>query len=413
MIIAAAQCLSGIWILYRYRQNYFRAIVLFTCFYMVFLTAAEEMDVTFTLYILFTFFSLAMAEKKLSKGTLLFLIFLLVYGFIGVLFQEPMNTASVLCTRYGFLVLGLMQCSLHLPQSFDVRKEIVFSLRCGTATELFISAYLMVHGDLESRLTINHQAVGGSMSIGLILLILAVYFYDREQWKKHPLWIYLAVNLWVVVMSGTRGYIVMAFLPLIPFAWNYFMERKYYRMRWAAGAVILWICAALLIFRFEDVYETLSDLLRLNESIGYRVYENAFVRELYVIEPWYHKLVGFGLGGRANHLPETLSVAWEAAGGRVWMAEKLLTETTCHNYWYTVLFKQGALGLAAVCTVIIHFVSESFKTRKYSGGMFWTQLFFGAGILISLTYRISSTCGIFETLVLLWTARIFQEKQVR
>lgn len=397
-------------IVFYFRDNYFRAAVMLTCVYLVSLTLAKEMDITFSVYFLFLFFVLLRAAEGLPRRFLLYGLYLLPYVFTGLFFQETMNTASVLLTRYGFLLLGLLQCELRLPESFRMEEDIPFALRWGTATELLLAVYLLLRGDLEGRLTMNHQAVGGSISIGLILLILAFYFHNQELWMRNYMWLYLAVNLLIIILSGTRGYFVIAGLALLPFIWNFFMDRRYFRIRWLAAAVMLWLFCLLLLLGSDEIWSYVVRTLRLNESIGYRVYENAFIKMLYQSEPWYHKILGFGLGGRANHLPETIGIAWEAVRGAVWMVPKLLTETTCHNYWYTILFKQGTLGLFVCGFVIFCFFRKLFVCRNIDSGVYHTLLFFGIGILISLTYRISSTCGVFEVLVLLWSSEMFGEK---
>ncbi len=397
-------------IVLRYRENYVRAVILLSCVYLISLTIAQEMDLTFTVYFVFLFLVLLDQSKGVSKLLLCYGIYMVLYAVYGMIFQETMNTASVLITRYGFLLLALLQIDMRLPKSFRPVSDLLFALRMGTATEIILSIYLFFFGDLEGRLTMNHHAIGGSLSVGLVVLCIVLYFYDQNLWQEHFLWLYLLVNVAIILLSGTRGYYAMAGLTLIPFAGCFLMDRRHYRFRWMAAAVLGFLLCGLMLFAFDPIWEYVVSVLRLDESVGYRVYENDFIKSLYSVEPWYHKLFGFGLGGRADHLPETLGIAWQASQGNQWMAEKLLTETTCHNYWYTVLFKQGILGLFFVVIILFTVFRRTF-CRQSETGLRNSALFFGVGILISLTYRISSTCGVFEMMVFIWSAEIVTKEE--
>lgn len=81
-----------------------------------------------------------------------------------------MNTLSVLLTRYGFLFLALLQLSQRLPENVDPTRNNITVIRLGTIVEVIAAIYILFYGDMTNRLAINNQAVGGSLSIGLIIL---------------------------------------------------------------------------------------------------------------------------------------------------------------------------------------------------------------------------------------------------
>lgn len=391
----------GFWF---FRRNYIRAITVLSCIYLVFLTIAQEMDVVFSIYFVFVFLSLIMHNRRLSKGLTLYLIYMFVYVVVGLFFQEKMTTVYVLVTRLGFFLLGWYLIDSSEPNRFKFCPNMLFVLRVGTITEMCIASYLIVKSDETNRLILNHQAIGGSISISMILVGIAVYYLDERFWLKHKIGIYMIVNLLIVLMSGTRGYYVIGALPLLPFLWGYMHDWEHRRQRLIGAVIIGWICCALILCRFDDVAYLLLDRMRLNESIGYRVYENRFVKSLFWDEPWKNKLFGFGLGGRANDLSETVSLAWEASQGKSWMVEKLLTEKACHNIWCTILFRQGLTGLAVYARVLIRFFL-TIRDSRSCFGLYLALIFFGIGILVSMTYRISATCSVFETIILIYIAK--------
>ena len=389
------------------RKNYLYQIFGLSCAYLIFLTAFKEMDIPMSLLVMLCFLTLMPKKRYVSKVQFIYFVYIIIYVVIGILFQEKMTTVIIAITRYSFLLLALLQSEKELPQKISWDDFLIKTLKIGTIVEIILAAYLLLNGDLQDRLTINHQAISGSLSVGLIVLNLTLYFaYKRTWYIKHGM-IYLLLNFGVILLSGTRGYIVMAVLPLIPFLYDYIIISNE-GGRGRRILIFLLLCILMLagVLFYSQIMSRIATVLRVQDSLGYRENENKFIRDLFVVEPIVNKLFGFGLGGRANHLPYTHSIAVQASGTRYWMVSKLLTETTCHNYIYMILFKQGLLGLG-LFIIVICAIKNRIKAAVYDNRFFYYTLLLSLiGIIVSLMFRISGTCGIFETLCTVWGSKI-------
>lgn len=401
MIAIVSMLVIDFLVLTKWSKNYIVCITMLSCVYLAFLIIFKEMDITFSVYIVILFYLLA-RKKRISKQVFFYGVYSFIYVLIGLIFQERLNTVSVLLTRYGFLFLALFQLSKDLPEEANQTHNFISIIRLGTTAEIIMAVYITLNGDMENRLAINSQAIGGSLSIGLIVLSIAVYFVDKREWFKTHQMLLLIINLIIIVLSGTRGYMVMAFPPLIPFVYYYTFNKNQSK----TGALLIMslylIVISIAIINYDIILTRLSAIFRLSEGIGYRTNENAYIKELFHVEPLYNKLFGFGIGGRANHIPANYSIACMAAGRRTWMVSKLLTETTCHNYWYMILFKQGVVGLAVCVSLFKCFFTEIRKIRIINKYLYYTLFLVLIGDIISLTFRISGTCGVFEILCVFW-----------
>ena len=65
-----------------------------------------------------------------------------------------------------------------------------------------------------------------------------------------------------------------------------------------------------------------------------------------------------------------IDIVHESSWNRDYMLTKLLKRTMFHNYWYTVLFKQGIIGLA----VMLGFYFSVFVDIYRMKAGIWTKL---------------------------------------
>ena len=90
------------------------------------------------------------------------------------------------------------------------------------------------------------------------------------------------------------------------------------------------------------------------------------------------------------------------------MFGKLLERTIFHNYWYTVLFKQGISGLLMIMLFYAGMVKRIFENVRDV----WIRYFLlmmVAGTMISLTFRITATCSVLEILLIGYVIRMAEE----
>ena len=177
------------------------------------------------------------------------------------------------------------------------------------------------------------------------------------------------------------------------------------------GVCCLIGAAAIICLFVVDRGETVIQVLRLDEGLGYRENENLFVKEIMRRAPWYNQLFGFGFGGNASKVNGFLEVVQQASWNREFMFSRLLTRTIFHNYWYTVLFKTGILGVG----MIILFYGLMLRKIFCVKGQSWEKWMLGmmvTGNIVSLTFRITATCSIFEMLLVAFFIRQMQNGQI-
>ena len=214
----------------------------------------------------------------------------------------------------------------------------------------------------------------------------------------------------LIILSGTRGYMIIFAMIMAVTMIVYFMDIPDHGNRmlqrigvifFVAAIVILWIC----IFDHGKTFEL---ILRLDESLGYRENENLYVKELMKRIPWYRKWFGWGFGRSAAGTKEALTAAGLASWNRRYMCGKLLQRTIFHNYWYTILFKQGISGLIVMILFYARMVKRICQDIKDR----WIRYFLlmmAVGTVILLTFRITATCSILEMLLVAYFIRQMEE----
>ena len=412
MIVYLFQNLISLAALWYYRDNRIRYLTITTVAYFLSYFATGDFDISLSLYFGFLIIGAGL-PKNIKMSSLFLLLWIVSYTIVGAVFQDFFATATALITRFGYIIIFIfMQLekktdSLWKADTEDYR----FIVRAGLITELAIVAMVWMQTGIGSRVVAGHQPIGAGIVIGLMAVI--GWCYLRKMFTAAETVVYSLISVVVTVLSGTRGYMVIIALPLAVIVLAYLLDipesgqKAFIRI----GICCLIASVAIISLFVIDRGETLIQILRLDEGLGYRENENLFVKEIMQRAPWYNQLFGFGFGGNASQVKGFLEAVQQASWNREFMFSRLLTRTIFHNYWYTVLFKTGILGMA----MIILFYGLMFRKIFCVKGQIWEKWMLGmmvTGNIVSLTFHITATCSIFEMLLVAYFIRQLENEQI-
>lgn len=412
MIVYLFQNLISLAAFWYYRDNRIRYLTITTVAYFLSYFATGDFDISLSLYFGFLIIGAGL-PKNIKMSSLFLLLWIVSYTIVGAVFQDFFATATALITRFGYIIIFIfMQLekktdSLWKADTEDYR----FIVRAGLITELAIVAMVWMQTGIGSRVVAGHQPIGAGIVIGLMAVI--GWCYLRKMFTAAETVVYSLISVVVTVLSGTRGYMVIIALPLAVIVLAYLLDipesgqKAFIRI----GICCLIASVAIISLFVIDRGETLIQILRLDEGLGYRENENLFVKEIMQRAPWYNQLFGFGFGGNASQVKGFLEAVQQASWNREFMFSRLLTRTIFHNYWYTVLFKTGILGMA----MIILFYGLMFRKIFCVKGQIWEKWMLGmmvTGNIVSLTFRITATCSIFEMLLVAYFIRQLENEQI-
>lgn len=412
MIFYLSQSLISIAALWHYRDNRIRYLTMATVAYFMSYLATGEFDISLSLYFAFLVLGIGL-PRNIEISSLLVVSWIVLYTIVGVVFQDLFATATALITRFGYIIIFLFMLLGKRTDELwkaDV-KDYRFLVRTGLITELAIVALVWMQNGIGSRVVAGNQPIGAGIVIGLAAVI--GWCYLKKMFTATETVVYCLISAVVTVLSGTRGYMVIIALPLavVMLAYLFDLPENGKNALIRIGLCCLIAAAAIICLFVVDRGETVIQVLRLDEGLGYRENENLFVKEIMRRAPWYNQLFGFGFGGNASKVNGFLEVVQQASWNREFMFSRLLTRTIFHNYWYTVLFKTGILGVG----MIILFYGLMLRKIFCVKGQSWEKWMLGMmviGNIVSLTFRITATCSIFEMLLVAFFIRQMQNGQI-
>lgn len=379
------------------RIRYF-GVITFIYFFSYFFAAS--FDVPLTVYFIFTILGIGI-PRKIDTFKFFVCIWIAVYTLIGVLWQEKVVTFSTAIARYSYIVIYvcILSESRYEKEWKISTEDYRFLIKLGLLTELVIIALVWMRHGIGSRVVTNNQPIGAGIVIAMPAIIGWCYLTKRFSTKE--MIFYNLASIMIVLLSGTRGYMLIIGLPMSITLLMYLLDYpgRGSNMEMRIGGAFLVLAVLTILYVFYDGGVWINELLRADQGLGYRENENYFVKTIIKEAPWYNKLFGFGFGGYAHHMENFIDIVHESSWNRDYMLTKLLKRTMFHNYWYTVLFKQGIIGLA----VMLGFYFSVFVDIYRMKAGIWTKLLLYSsviGTMISLAFRITATCSILEFLIM-------------
>ena len=412
MVIYLFQSIISLVALRYYHNNRIRYFTIATAAYFTAYFVTGEFDISLSFYFILLLIGMGIPQKA-KVSSLGVILWITVYTIVGIVFQELFSTMTALITRFGYIIIFICMISEKKTDSLwkADTEDYRFLVRTGLITELVIIALVWMQNGIGSRVVAGNQPIGAGIVIGLTAVI--GWCYLRKMFTAAETVVYSLISVVVTVLSGTRGYMVIIALPLavVMLAYLFDLPENGKNALIRIGVCCLVAAAAIICLFVIGRGEALIQVLRLDEGLGYRENENFFVKEIMQRAPWYNQLFGFGFGGNASHVSGFLDVVQQASWNREFMFSRLLTRTIFHNYWYTVLFKTGILGIG----MIIVFYGLMLRKIFCVKGQSWEKWMLGmmvTGNIVSLTFRITATCSIFDMLLVAFFIRQLENDQI-
>ena len=381
MAIYLVQGLLSIVTLIKRRDDFIRYTADITMLYFLSYLCAGSFDLSLSLYAVFLIAGIGKLQK-ISLGGIITGILICLYAGVGIMYQDAYMTLATVVTRYTYIIIYI--CMIFSEKIKRTKKvsadDYRYMVRSGLLTEMLIVIVVWMKDGIGARVVTNHQPIGGGIVLGISLVV--GICYRQHLFRAGEMLLYDGISMILIILSGTRGYMIIFAMIMAVTMIVYFMDIPDHGNRmlqrigvifFVAAIVILWIC----IFDHGKTFEL---ILRLDESLGYRENENLYVKELMKRIPWYRK----------------------------YMFGKLLQRTIFHNYWYTILFKQGISGLIVMILFYARMVKRICQDIKDR----WIRYFLlmmAVGTVILLTFRITATCSMLEMLLVAYFIRQMEE----
>lgn len=409
MAIYLVQGLLSIVTLIKRRDDFIRYTADITMLYFLSYLCAGSFDLSLSLYAVFLIAGIGKLQK-ISLGGIITGILICLYAGVGIMYQDAYMTLATVVTRYTYIIIYI--CMIFSEKIKRTKKvsadDYRYMVRSGLLTEMLIVIVVWMKDGIGARVVTNHQPIGGGIVLGISLVV--GICYRQHLFRAGEMLLYDGISMILIILSGTRGYMIIFAMIMAVTMIVYFMDIPDHGNRmlqrigvifFVAAIVILWIC----IFDHGKTFEL---ILRLDESLGYRENENLYVKELMKRIPWYREWFGWGFGRSAAGTKEALTAAGLASWNRRYMFGKLLQRTIFHNYWYTILFKQGISGLIVMILFYARMVKRICQDIKDR----WIRYFLlmmAVGTVILLTFRITATCSMLEMLLVAYFIRQMEE----
>lgn len=383
--------------------------------YLVAVTLVGTLDYTFPPYFLAACLPLVPGLRIRAGLSLTAYLVAGAYLLVGVLFQDVSGTFVGFLTRTMQLLLPfvVMENFARLADEEPVSTRYVW---VAVAAESLLGVLLLVAGLAsgadEIRLVSNSQPITGNMAICIAPVILELYFRNgpNQRRAKRSMALASLVLLFWAVLSGTRGYMLMFGLGMLPL-WADFLGVRFVRgtLRVSARAAIFAVAGlavVVLVITNGSALVVILSVLGLGRGMGIRTYENALVADYYPNASLLHQLVGIGLGGTGDSDPAFLEALDTQTTLGMWNYEHYLTAAGAqfHNFYATVLLCQGLVGVALVVVFAAYSIAH-IRASIMPGSIRAGMLLLFIGFLIMVYYRWSASCGVAEMILLFMTVR--------
>lgn len=402
MIITIAGVSVAAYILFGklYSRKKLMQAIAFASIYLAGLTFVEVMDVLLPIYIVVSTAVIVPYMRHVSRSTLFLCIYYFIYLIYGILFQES-RTAIVTFLRFWQFIIFFLSWDSDLVMNEKIGFD---TLWLSLVTETVLGCYLLYTHTASAgigtlRLAAGAQVITGNLSLVVLPVSVYLYFSNRGNGAAETKIIAfdLFFLLWII-LSGTRGYILVYGMTLPFVFWDYFFHENSSNKNRIVFVVFVVSLIVLVLLVFPGIIQIVVSIIRADQSTGIRPVENAITLEFFKTSPFRVKLFGVGLGGRLADYPSFVnavfsqdffySTALNKAGGAF------------HNLYDSVFLSTGVFGLLVVffCSVIIwNAISKTCGKMSRIGLVLHVYLI---GFLVMYYFRWSCTCGITELFVL-------------
>lgn len=350
----------------------------------------QSFDVVFILYEVFFTFPFLRLFRYIKLRLFLVIIFFLFELIVGLFVGNIYTTIAVACTRYLPLLLIAYICGRDDLGNQISHAKAQSYIRLTACFEIINIGLLVIFNSGSTFMIVNHQPIGGMMSIITSLMILKQASTSDTQNEKRKFRVENTVIsvLCIIasVLSLTRGYMILV-IPCTLFAlFIYYISR---RARLPFIILMIVICGSLcLIFR-EQVVILYN---RMDTDIGYRTLENRLVLTSIKQSNMFNVAFGYGVGATGTTYASD-SLISTLAGNSHFYQSHLSNLTGLQNFWLTCLKDLGIIGLCLFAVLYLSLARYSIlrKTTNKLSLYFFLSLY-----AFILFYRVTVTNGLLE-----------------
>lgn len=390
-----------------FRKHIFDYQVFILIMYLVAITTTESMKITLPIYIVFSTLPYLAGFYEVEKPVFIILSIAIVYIFVGVLFQDKVETlTSFFSKTYQFIAFMLFLGGVE-KYSGEILLNSTKLMKICIIAETVLGAYIISHATFVSntgvaRITAGRQPVGGNLSIVMIPIVFFTYFRNEKQ-KGKILALSIFSVIWII-LSGTRGYLLLYAISMAPVFLDYFFSLSYKsRNRVIMGTIFLLSCIVLGVILLQNNSnwgQKIIRILRLEAGTGSRKSENRIALQFFFNTSIRYKLFGVGYGGIPADAPYYL----EAVSSNVstsWSYSNYARRVgvSFHNLFSNFLLLQGLVGIIEIVLIFLWGLSKIRSTKTTCQNERRCIYLYWIGFFIMNCFRWSCDCGISEMIV--------------
>jgi len=212
--------------------------------------------------------------------------------------------------------------------------------------------------------------------------------------------LYFAISTANIILSGTRGYILIFFGTLLVYTFERIFKVSSIHMKlnhlFLLFLILSLALGSMLIYHKNTVVfvKAIKEFLRLNESLGRRVFENEYGLKLFMESSIFRKFFGWFVGTKFSTYYSVSKINL----GVGWTYFKIMDSLRFHNVILTILLDIGLFGIGLYIFFFILVLKEvltSFRSDQRYTMFTYVLLYF-----ISLFFRASLLREVAEFLVL-------------
>ena len=361
--------------------------------HLLFFVFIREFTFELVLYLFFALLPFIRKLKKLNRWVFITLVYIL-FQVVRGLMRSFYPTISTFCVMY-FAVLFI--CMVDFSNEKTVDDSVLMKLvRTISVLEILIFVVLLRFRGREatSFLVVNHQPVGGNLSIVGILLVLLIAQGENRRLSMNCL-PHIVLYVALALECSIRGYQLIVF----PFAVIsvYKIITKKYSVSVGILASSLFGLIVILIAVALGITTPGSLMNKLDTNIGYRVAENRFAVKAMIHANPLRLLFGYGLFSTGKQIgSETIA---RSVSRSIYHIRHVLEDGRYLNLWIDIFKDCGIVGLVLMARLYF-WIRKKYQQRCMGKTQFKTLMSFCLLYAILLAFRNSCTCGMLELLVL-------------
>ncbi|WP_293813035.1 hypothetical protein [uncultured Phascolarctobacterium sp.] len=418
--IALLTVIADIFILIQYKSAYIKQQIYLLLIFIIGLTFVGQLDVLLPIYFTFSAVTLISKLKFVTKVTFFSSIYFLIYLLYGLINQDIVATIVAFVAKFWQFIIFFIVISIKIKFKETITMQTIYTC---LIIETLLGMYLLSTGQMMDpngmvRLVSNSQPITGNLAI--VTLPISVYLYfsvnATSVIRRKLILTNLLFLVWIV-LSGTRGYLMIYSFTMLVILLDYFGFRVRDIKSLIKNSLFI-LCGIslvvlLIIIWLPDVTDRVDSILRLSASVGIRTFENALIIDFFKNTSLLVNIFGIGMGGKAGEYSEYLKALNDQLTLGMWHSSRYMygSGVLFHNLYANILLTLGILGLIVIAFMGLYIYKTISLCCIDSVDIKYALILYFIGFLLMNYYRWSADCGIGEMIILaLILQKIKQDK---